>query len=308
MFMCSGKKPRSKHLPARSAGVSLGVARKNTKPGLAAAGGRTAPTSTSRASAVKGAFRNAAPNAVPSNSSLLWLTTAARGAGRGAAPPAATTAAALLSAGTAWVADERPEQEVDGRSARSSGEKTEEEAMNEDASARARVSCLVRGARERHRLFIQTSAIFLSRRSGAQQAERQQRAQLGNTMAPAALAAPIASISPSTAGRVTATTLAATGGGLRSARMASSPVAQPVGIDCSFFLFLPSLLGFLHGCHLSNLCCCSRKARQLCYSPTRCSDQFCDSGGVWWSEAAAQMKPIPPPKRRYIHTTTRLMN
>uniref|UniRef100_A0A0E0JPY6 Uncharacterized protein n=1 Tax=Oryza punctata TaxID=4537 RepID=A0A0E0JPY6_ORYPU len=229
MFMCSGKKPRSKHLPARSAGVSLGVARKNTKPGLAAAGGRTAPTSTSRASAVKGAFRNAAPNAVPSNSSLLWLTTAARGAGRGAAPPAATTAAALLSAGTAWVADERPEQEVDGRSARSSGEKTEEEAMNEDASARARVSCLVRGARERHRLFIQTSAIFLSRRSGAQQAERQQRAQLGNTMAPAALAAPIASISPSTAGRVTATTLAATGGGLRSARMASSPVAQPVG-------------------------------------------------------------------------------
>lgn len=131
----------SKHLPARSAGVSLEVARKNTNPGLDAAGGRTAPTSTSRASAGKGAFRNAAPNAAPSNSSLLWLTTAARGAGRGAAPPAATTAAALLS----WVAEERPEQEVDGRSARSSGEKTEEEAMNEDASARA--PCRVWSAR-----------------------------------------------------------------------------------------------------------------------------------------------------------------
>uniref|UniRef100_A0A0D9YGA4 Uncharacterized protein n=1 Tax=Oryza glumipatula TaxID=40148 RepID=A0A0D9YGA4_9ORYZ len=43
-------------------------------------------------------------------------------------------------------------------------------------------------------------------------------------MAPAALAAPIASISPSSAGRVTAAVA-----GLRSARMASSPVAQPVG-------------------------------------------------------------------------------
>uniref|UniRef100_A0A0E0HPV2 Uncharacterized protein n=1 Tax=Oryza nivara TaxID=4536 RepID=A0A0E0HPV2_ORYNI len=83
-------------------------------------------------------------------------------------------------------------------------------------------------------------------------------------MAPAALAAPIASISPSSAGRVTAAAA-----GLRSARMASSPVAQPIGIDCSFFLFLPSPLGLLHGCHLSNLCCCSCKGEAVVLRPNQ---------------------------------------
>uniref|UniRef100_A0A0E0C967 Uncharacterized protein n=1 Tax=Oryza meridionalis TaxID=40149 RepID=A0A0E0C967_9ORYZ len=125
--------------------------------------------------------------------------------------------------------------------------------MNEDASARApcrvwsaRASATGSLSRRRARYFsfsqetrpqrpvdvrtrgsaVSSCQLVGDKIKGAEpgKAERQQRAQLGNTMAPAALAAPIASISPSSAGRVTAAVA-----GLRSARMASSPVAQSVG-------------------------------------------------------------------------------
>ena len=77
---------RTETSPARSAGVSLGVARKKTKPGLAGAGGRYVPTSTSRAWAGgSGALDSTALSAAPSTNSLLWLATATRGGGRGTA-------------------------------------------------------------------------------------------------------------------------------------------------------------------------------------------------------------------------------
>jgi hypothetical protein len=84
------------------------------------------PASTSRAPAGSGVLANSAPNAVPTTSSLLWLTTA-RGAGG--------VAAAALSADTACTAVERALQEVGSRrEGRRSGEKTEED---EDAMATA---------------------------------------------------------------------------------------------------------------------------------------------------------------------------
>lgn len=76
-------KDRTETSPARSAGVSLGVARKKTKPGLDGAGGRYVPTSTSRAWAGSGALDSTALSAAPSTNSLLWRATATGGAGRG---------------------------------------------------------------------------------------------------------------------------------------------------------------------------------------------------------------------------------
>jgi hypothetical protein len=86
-----GKSP-SETSPARSAGVSLEVARKKTKPGLDGAGGRYVPTATSRAWAGSGALGNStAVSAAPTTSSLLWLAAATRGAGRGTASSAEGT-------------------------------------------------------------------------------------------------------------------------------------------------------------------------------------------------------------------------
>lgn len=118
--------------------MSLGVARKNTNPGLDGAGGRYVPTSTSRAPAGSGVFKNSVLSAAPSTSSLLWLAIA-RGAGR----VAAATTALSVDDDKARGAEERVQQEVSSRREGKGGEKTEEEAI------RARTgSCLVRAGGE----------------------------------------------------------------------------------------------------------------------------------------------------------------
>lgn len=129
--------------------MSLAVALKNTKPGLDGAGGRYLPASTSRAPAGSGVAENSAPSAVPTTSSLLWLTTAIGAGG---------WAVAALSTGTAWGAEQRVAQEAIGsrRVGRRSVEKTEEE---EEAMS-------ARGPRVRARgrvgtaTLIQTGVIF----------------------------------------------------------------------------------------------------------------------------------------------------
>ncbi|KAG8078223.1 hypothetical protein GUJ93_ZPchr0007g5219 [Zizania palustris] len=82
-------------------------------------------------------------------------------------------------------------------------------------------------------------------------------------MAPASLAAPIASISPSSAGRATLAAFAA--GGLRSSRTTCSSLGQTPGLK-STGIAHPSFscpLGFLgfRDCHMSNLRRCSREAQ-----------------------------------------------
>ncbi|KAL5221174.1 hypothetical protein ABZP36_025887 [Zizania latifolia] len=82
-------------------------------------------------------------------------------------------------------------------------------------------------------------------------------------MAPAALAAPIASISPSSAGRAALAVFAA--GGLRSSRttcssLGQTPALKSTGIAHSSF---SCALGFFTDCHMPNLRRCSREAQQL---------------------------------------------
>lgn len=137
--------------PARRAGVSLGVARKKTKPGLDGAGGRYVPTSTSRACAGGGgASDSSAPSAAPSTSSLRWLATATSGAGGGAALSGRNTACGgggmqrvLVGAGS--------------RSEAKSGENTGE-AMGEKKRPGSRARRRVWFTREQR--LIQTGAIF----------------------------------------------------------------------------------------------------------------------------------------------------
>lgn len=119
--------------PARRAGVSLGLARKKTKPGWDGAGGRNEPTSTSRAAAGSGAAcRNSALSAAPSTSSLLCgLATAARGA---------ATSCADTEAECGGAAGERDEPDAGSRAAvGNSEENTDEEAMGgKETDTRAR--------------------------------------------------------------------------------------------------------------------------------------------------------------------------
>ena len=237
--------------------MSLGVARKKTKPGLDGAGGRYVPTSTSRAWAGgSGALDSTAVSAAPSTNSLLWLATATSGgAGRG-------TAASWTAEATPCGGEAQHEMAVGtgSRSEVKSGEKTDDEAIFLGGpKSRAEQRVLARQKRlihqyHTHHTTPRAPAIFWSSPnsqapggraharlgsvlsssasvqdkielpgpgSGVRSGREREGVARASSMAPAAVAAPVASVSPG-------------GGAVRSARRIAS----------------------LHPCHSSSKCHC----------------------------------------------------